>query len=170
MIICGLRKCEETSDRRISISCYEKATKLVKTLYSDMKNLEKQYQRIEKGLRIMEKKEKKTGSFQECAQELETIGGGDENNLLCHDQEDLKETHQLRSLAVSLKNCPEKVQEACHFSTREQVKPNCEGVLEQAKSELQRCLDIPSHRSCSCWENKEYIREIMKKCKQVQKV
>ena len=87
MIICGLRKCEETSDRKISISCYEKATKLVKTLYSDMKNLEKQYQRIEKGLRIMgekftclaeclsydlcsEKKEKKTGSFQECAQEL----------------------------------------------------------------------------------------------------
>ena len=88
MIICGLRKCEQTiySDRKISISCYEKATKLVKTLYSDMKNLEKQYQRIEKGLRIMgkkftclaeclsilssEKKEKKTGSFQECAQEL----------------------------------------------------------------------------------------------------
>ena len=58
MIICGLRKCEQTkySDRKISISCYEKATKLVKTLYSDMKNLEKQYQRIEKGLKIMGKK------------------------------------------------------------------------------------------------------------------
>ena len=28
----------------------------------------------------------------------ETIGGGDENNLLCHDQEDLEETQQLRSL------------------------------------------------------------------------
>ena len=58
MIICGLQKCEQTiySDRKISISCYEKATKLIKTLYSDMKNLEKQYQRIEKGLRIMGKK------------------------------------------------------------------------------------------------------------------
>ena len=28
----------------------------------------------------------------------ETIGGGDENNLLCHDQEGLEETRQLRSL------------------------------------------------------------------------
>ena len=56
--------------------------------------------------------------------------------------------------AISLKNCPEKVQEACHFSTREQVKPNCEGLLDAAKSELQRCLDIPSHKSCPCWENK----------------
>ena len=105
----------------------------------------------------------------------ETIGGGDENNLLCHDQEELEETRQLRSLgegffitlvtscakkifvsAFSLKNCPEEVKEACHFSNKEQVKSNCGGLLEQAKAELQRCLDIPSFRSCPCWENKVY--------------
>ena len=91
------------------------------------------------------------------------------NNLLCHNQEGLEETQQLRSLgesflpfyffitiicsAISLKNCPEKVKKACHFSYR-RVKSNCNGLLDQAKSELQRCLDIPSFRSCPCWENK----------------
>ena len=99
----------------------------------------------------------------------ETIGGGDVNNLLCHDQEGLEETRQLRSLgesfssfyryvkitfsAISLKNCPEKVKRACHFSYRK-AKSNCGALLDQAKSELQRCLDIPSFRSCPCWENK----------------
>ena len=135
MVICGLGKFVQTqhfNDREISIPCFEKATKLVKTLYSDMKNLEKQHQRIDRSLRIMgkreifkkfgqlfllsDKKEQKTGSFQECSEELgehynisyswiasfeETIGGGDVNNLLCHDQEGLEETHQLRSLGKS---------------------------------------------------------------------
>ena len=67
-------------------------------------------------LLLPDKKEQKTGSFQECSEELgehynisysriasfeETIGGGDVNNLLCHDQEGLEETHQLRSLGKS---------------------------------------------------------------------
>ena len=43
------------NDKYISASCFEKATKLIKTLFSDMKNLEKQYQRIDKSLRIMGK-------------------------------------------------------------------------------------------------------------------
>ena len=57
LIICGLGKCKRTTqnlnNEKISITCFEKATKLVKTLFSDMKNLEKQYQRIDKSLRIM---------------------------------------------------------------------------------------------------------------------
>ena len=62
MIISGLGKCKRTTqnfnNEKISITCFEKATKLVKTLFSDMKNLEKQYQRIDKSLRIMGKSAK----------------------------------------------------------------------------------------------------------------
>ena len=59
IVICGLGKFVQTqhfNDREISIPCFEKATKLVKTLYSDMKNLEKQHQRIDRSLRIMGKR------------------------------------------------------------------------------------------------------------------
>ena len=58
MIVCGFWKSEQTkniNERKISISCFEEARKLIKTLYSDIRSLEKQYQRIEKNLRIMGK-------------------------------------------------------------------------------------------------------------------
>ena len=100
-----------------------------------------------------------------------TIGGGDENKLRCHNQEDGERTQQLRSLgdrqwqccsstykylfpATSLQSCPGDIKKACHYDRKEQDGRNCSGLLENAKSELQRCLSIPAHRSCLCWENK----------------
>ena len=149
----------------VSSACFSTTVSMMTFLSRDLRNLEKQYQRMEKSVKIMEKKAGKTSSFSSCADELITVGGGDETNLRCHDQEDSNRTRHLITLTQSLRHCPDDVSEACTVSETRRFDDHCLQLISKTKLDLEQCLSASACKACQCWQEKSYAKHIVKRCR-----